>query len=213
MSRLWLPRRFPVGSLAFLAAIAAAPAATAQDPNRDPVAISVLGNDPHARHCGESVNNGEASGQVVDECTRALRYSRLTREAGIQLRIDRGVTYERLRQHDLALADFDSVLATDPHNPDALVNRGAALVQMQRYGDAIVALTDALSFGVKEPYKAYYNRGVAREALHDLQGAYDDYSTALQIRPNWVPANDEVARFIQGRREHLADVLNRPAQP
>jgi tetratricopeptide (TPR) repeat protein len=119
----------------------------------------------------------------------------------------------RRSQNDLALADLDGVLAADPRNAEALVNRGAALVQLRRFGEAISALTDALSYGVSEPYKAYYNRGAAREALGDLQGAYDDYSTALQIQPDWGPANAEVARFVRGRREHLADVLNHPATP
>jgi tetratricopeptide (TPR) repeat protein len=156
---------------------------------------------------------GDSSDRTVAECTSALHYARLSHDAQIELTINRGVTYLRRSQNDLALADLDWVLAADPRNAEALVNRGAVLVQMRRFGEAISALTDALSYGVSEPYKAYYNRGAAREALGDLQGAYDDYSTALQIQPDWGPANAEVARFVRGRREHLADVLNHPATP
>jgi tetratricopeptide (TPR) repeat protein len=76
-----------------------------------------------------------------------------------------------------------------------------------RHGQAIAAITEALGLGVQEPHKAYYNRGAAREALGDLRGAYEDYSTALEIQPDWGPANAELARFARNRRDHLATVL------
>jgi Tfp pilus assembly protein PilF len=66
---------------------------------------------------------------------------------------------------------------------------------------------------VREPHKAYLNRGVARENLGDLRGAYEDYSTALQIQPDWGPANAELARFARGRQEHLANVLGASQTP
>jgi hypothetical protein len=44
-------------------------------------------------------------------------------------------------------------------------------------------MTEALGLGVREPHKAYFNRGAAREALGDLRGAYEDYSTALKSSP------------------------------
>ena len=200
-------------SLAFLAVTAWEAPAFAQDPNADTRAVTVIGADTHARRCSDAVGAGDSSDRTVEECTRALHYARLSRDAQIELMVNRGVTYLRRGQNDLAMADLDWVITVDPRNAEALVNRGAALVQLRRFGEAISTLTDALSYGVSEPYKAYYNRGAAREALGDLQGAYDDYSTALQIQPDWGPANAEVARFVRGRREHLADVLNRPATP
>jgi len=213
MSRLWLPRRFPVVSLAFFAMAAWAAPSFAQDPNADTRAVTVIGADAHARKCSDAVARGDSSDKTVDECTRALHYSRLSHDVQIELLVNRGVTYLRRAQNDLALADLDGVIAMDARNAEAWVNRGAALVQLHRFGEAITSLTNALGYGVSEPYKAYYNRGAAREALGDLQGALDDYSTALEIQPDWGPANAEVARFVRGRREHLADVLGHPATP
>ena len=80
-------------------------------------------------------------------------------------------------------------------------------------GEAVAAITEALGLGVREPHKAYFNRGAAREALGDLRGAYEDYSTALEIQPDWGPANAELARFARARREHLADALGEPDTP
>src|SRR5262249_6140799 len=107
MSRLWLPRRFPVVSLALLAAIAWAAPASAQDPNADRRVVRVLGPAALARRCGEAVAAGDSSDRTVEECTRALHYARLTRDAQIELMINRGVTYLRRAQNDLAMADLD----------------------------------------------------------------------------------------------------------
>lgn len=210
MSRALLPRRFRhaiPAALVVVVAFAAPDVALAQN---DPRAVTVIGGDRHAQRCIEGVMAGDASDQLVDECTRALNYPHLTRAGEEQILIDRGVVHMRRHEGDAAIADFDAVMERNAHNAEARVNRGSALVQLGRYGPAIVDLTEALGMGVAEPHKAYYNRGVAREALGDLRGAYEDYNTALQIQPDWGPANAEVARFVRSRRDHLATVLNSP---
>lgn len=209
MGRAWLPRRFyaPVlATAAALAAVAAAPSAAAQI-NSDARAVTVIGTDAQARRCGERTAAGDASDATVEACTRALNYRRLTRDSQLQLLVNRGVTYLRRRESELALADFDAVIALAPRHGEAHLNRGATLVQLRQYGPAIAAITEALGLGVAEPHKAYFNRGIARENLRDLRGAYEDYTTALQIQPDWGPANAELARFARGRQEHLATVL------
>ena len=153
---------------------------------------------------------GVATDELVEECTRALAYPHLTRAGEEQILIDRGVVHMRRHEGDAAIADFDEVMRRNPRNAEARVNRGSALVQLQRYGPAIADLTEALGMGVSEPHKAYYNRGIAREALGDLRGAFEDYNTALQIQPDWGPANAEIARFVRTRRDHLATVLDNP---
>jgi tetratricopeptide (TPR) repeat protein len=193
--------------------LAAAPAAAAQDPHTDPRAVTVIGTDAQARRCGEQVARGDTSDATIALCTRALAYRRITRESTIQVLVNRGVTYLRRRENELALADFDAVVALAPRNGEAHLNRGATLVQLRQYGPAIAAITEALGLGVSEPHKAYFNRGIARESLGDLRGAYEDYSTALQIQPDWGPASAELARFARGRREHLATVLGESETP
>jgi tetratricopeptide (TPR) repeat protein len=210
MSRVRLPRRLWAAILALAAgaaALAAAPSAAAQD------AVTVIGYDAHARRCSENVMAGDSSDDTVQTCSRALEYRRITRDSRIQLLVNRGVTHMRRREGEAAVADFDAVIALAPQNAEAHLNRGAALVQMNQYGPAIAAITEALSLGVREPHKAYFNRAAAREALGDLRGAYEDYSTALQIQPDWGPANAELARFARGRREHLATILDGAATP
>jgi Tfp pilus assembly protein PilF len=217
MSRAWLPRRIVLGFQVTLAAIALTAfvnAASAQDPNTTSGSLSILGNDSRARACAALVAAGAATDAAIATCTSALGNPRLSAGGAIELHSDRGITYLRRQQGQEALADFEAALAIDPNNAEAHLNRGAALVQLHQPGPAVAEITQALSLGVREPEKAYYNRGAAREALGDLRGAYEDYSTALEIRPDWGPANAELARFVRGRREHLATILNQaPGTP
>ncbi|MFN3462779.1 MAG: tetratricopeptide repeat protein [Terricaulis sp.] len=204
MSRAWLPRRFSTAILAFAAAAAAAPFADlAMAQRSDPSAVTVVGRDPNARRCSDQVMRGDTSDATIDRCTEALGYRHLTQAAEVLLRINRGVTYMRRQENEQALQDFDAVLRIQPRHAEAQVNRGAALLQLRRYGPAIAAFTEALGLDVQEPYKAYFNRGVAREALGDYRGAYEDYNTALEIYPDWGPANAELQRFARQRRENL----------
>jgi tetratricopeptide (TPR) repeat protein len=204
MSRAWLPRRFSTAILALAAAAAAASfAGVAMAQRTDPSAVTVVGRDPNARRCSDQVMRGDTSDATITSCTEALGYRHLTQAAEVLLRINRGVTYMRRQENEQALLDFDAVLVIQPRHAEAQVNRGAALLQLRRYGPAIASFTEALGLGVQEPYKAYFNRGAAREALGDYRGAYEDYNTALEIYPDWGPANAELQRFARQRRENL----------
>jgi tetratricopeptide (TPR) repeat protein len=212
MSRAWLPRRFGLGIFAFAlgVAILAEPASAQRG---DPRAVTIIGGDAHAQRCVAGVAAGDSSDQTLASCTRAMRNPRLNEESETMLLINRGIVHLRRNDSEAAITDFDTVLEDDRRHAEARLNRAAALVQLERYGPAIAEITQALSLGVAEPHKAYFNRGVAREALGDLRGAYEDYSTALEIQPDWGPANAELARFVRTRRDHVATVLSDdPAQ-
>lgn len=211
MSRLRLPRRFAVFAIVLAGACFGAPLAGAQrSSSNDPRAVQVIGSDQHSRRCVTGVVSGGSDDATMDACNRALRQPRLGEDAEVQLLLNRGVAHLRRDENDAALADFDAVIEINRRQPEAYLNRGAALVQMGQPGPAVAAITEALSLGVTEPHKAYFNRGAAREALGDLRGAYEDYSTALEIQPDWGPANDELARFVRGRQAHLANILGEP---
>ena len=213
MSRAWLPRRLSAAihkPLAAAALVVVLPFAAATASAQDPRAVTTIGSDANIRRCSEAVVAGDSTDRTIEECTRALNYRRIDRATQLQLLINRGVTHMRRGENEPALADFDEVIRLDRRQAEAHLNRGAVLVQMRQHGPAIAAITEALGLGVREPHKAYFNRGAAREALGDLRGAYEDYSTALEIQPDWGPASAELARFARNRRDHLATVLNEP---
>ena len=187
-----------------LMAVSAASDALADD--RSPDARTIIGGDHNIDACQNAAAHNDLSDRAMGYCDTALR-ERLAENDRMILLVDRGILHTLRREGAPAIADFDAALVINPRNAEAHLDRGAALVQMGRPGPAVASLTTALSLGVREPHKAYYNRGVAREALGDLQGAYEDYTTALQIEPDWGPAESEIARFVRARQEHLASVL------
>jgi tetratricopeptide (TPR) repeat protein len=212
MSRHRLQRRLVLRLSAFTAclaialATAAAPGWDAAAQDRQAGARQVIGGFRNLAACGRRVGAGDFSDDALASCTRALS-EELGSADRVRVLINRGVTHLRRREGDEALADFDAAIELDPRQAEAHVNRGAALVMMHRPGPAVAALTQALSLGVSEPYKAYYNRGAAREALGDLRGAYEDFSTALEIHPDWAPAEVEIARFVHESHDRLAAAL------
>lgn len=212
MSRRPLPRRLAV-ALCAAALIGSGASAWAQSltPSSRLTTARTSYGTPHAVACGQFAVRGDASEQAVAECTMAIEHERLIRTDQAALLLNRGTIHIRRREGEAALADFEAVIAMMPRNPEAHLNKGAALILVGRPGPAVAAITEALSLGVSEPHKAYYNRGAAREALGDLRGAYEDYSTALEIQPDWGLASAELERFVRLRRERLASVVGSEA--
>jgi Tfp pilus assembly protein PilF len=194
----------------FVAAPAVARAADdapAERAERNKGASTVVGA-PYASLCAAAAAAGRSDDEAMAACDRAVSAERLSRANRLATLTNRGAVHLRRRAGEKALADFDAVIALDPKNGEVHINRGAALVMAGRPGPAVSAFTSALTLGVRDPHKAYFNRGAAREALGDVRGAYDDYTTALTIKPDWGPAEAELARFVRGRRDRLAAQLN-----
>lgn len=204
MSRAWLPRRLAAG-LAVLATACCCAAAAFADAG--PTVTILLDPTSHARACAEFASVLDRSDAAVARCNRAVRV-----ETGNEVNL--GITYInrgniRLArsEYTLALADFDAAIALNEANAEAHLNRGVALIAMEQFGAAVVALTEAVSLGVHEPHKAYYNRAAAREALGDFRGALEDYTTALAIEPDWGMADAEQQRLARVRSEQIAEHL------
>jgi tetratricopeptide (TPR) repeat protein len=211
MSRRRDPRRFRLALGAACLALAglALPAVgqTTRDARSSIAMRTMIGGHRDARACQQAAASERPDGLAIAACDRALSADPVTRRERAALLFARGVMRIRRQEERAALADFDAALAIMPEQAETHVNRAAALAALGDYGAAVAAITLALSYGVREPYKAYFNRGAAREALGDLRGALEDYSTALEIRPDWGRAEAEIARFARSRQERLAQVL------
>jgi len=205
-------QRRVLGALVGAAALAFAGVASAQG-STNPVAVIRMDASSHARACNDFAASGNRSDAALMRCGRALREEQDNRGNLVVTYMNRGNIYMARHEPALALADFDAVIELDEGNAEARLNKGVALVMMEQYGPAIRVLTEAVSLGVSEPHKAYYSRAAAREALGDLHGALDDYTTALEIRPDWGLADAEMQRLARLRRERLAQHLEEPSSP
>ena len=106
--------------------------------------------------------------------------------------------YLRLGMADYsgAVADADASLSIAPDLAAAQLNRGAGLIGLGRYQEALPSLEKAVALSSGNKLElAYYNRAIARENLGDIKGAYLDYKKASEIDPKFTPAQEQLARF------------------
>ncbi|MEL6258895.1 MAG: tetratricopeptide repeat protein [Pseudomonadota bacterium] len=160
------------------------------------VAQVVFNSDSDARRCFERAKFGStSSSDALETCNRALTAELLTREARAGTYVNRGILYLRAKEYDVALADFDAALKILPELGEAHLNRGGALVGLKRNRDAIEALNRAIQFESEDLHAAYFNRALAFEGLDELDAAYADLQTTLDLKPDFQPALLQIERF------------------
>ena len=133
--------------------------------------------------------------KAFDICSKALTDTEMSVRDRAATYVNRSVV--RLRVHDYsgALGDVDLSIARLPTIGEAYVNRGAALLNLNKPREALADLNKAITLGLDKVHLAYYNRGVAKEKLNDTRGAYDDYRKALELDPTFTMAAEELKRF------------------
>lgn len=152
-----------------------------------------------AQECSDAALKGRSDSHSVLACTTALEVENLNFRDRARTYVNRGVLQMRQRQFSAARADFDEAAGIDPQLGEAYVNRGASFVGEERYREGVEQIDKGLALGVKDPEKAWFNRGLANEGLGDLGAAYRDYSRAAELKPDWPAPKTELARFTVKR--------------
>jgi tetratricopeptide (TPR) repeat protein len=119
-------------------------------------------------------NYGEAIGNYSDYLDLKLSE---------EILFKRAVLYAELRQWELSLDDWDSVLILNPDNSDAMRNRGLSHFQLQDYKKAIRDFSNALTLD-QDPY-TYINRGYSYYLSGDSKSAIEDYNKGLPDLPDY----------------------------
>lgn len=152
-----------------------------------------------AKECSEAALDGRSDKASVLTCTTALETENLNFRDRARTFVNRGVLQMRQRDFTRARADFDTASKLDPNLGEAWVNRGAAYVGEKRYREGVDQIDRGLALGVKDPERAWFNRGLANEGLGDLNAAYRDYSRAAALKPDWAAPKTELTRFTVKR--------------
>jgi tetratricopeptide (TPR) repeat protein len=157
--------------------------------------VMVVGSSD-ARLCYESADS-ELMPSVSDirRCDVALRDDNLTPYETVATHVNRGILRLRRGLIDSAITDFDTAMRLDPNQPEAYLNKGAALIRRQNPTDAVQYFTVALEHNTSRPAIAHYGRGVAYEALGNLRGAYEEYRAASALAPTWSQPRQDLQRF------------------
>jgi Flp pilus assembly protein TadD len=173
--------------LAALIALGAASAAHAG-------ATTFLGSGA-ARECYLAAKAGASNSTDLNLCTLAIDTQAMNDRDLAATYTNRGVI--RLQRRDAANArtDFTTALKLRPDMGEAHVNLGAALIMLGDFNGGVAAIDKGLELKTDQAHDAYFNRGVAREQLGDMVGAYRDYSEAARLAPNWELPKQELARF------------------
>nr|WP_070959455.1 tetratricopeptide repeat protein [Hyphomonas sp. Mor2] len=146
--------------------------------------------------CYQKTKNNYTNFRAADEiCTRALREQVMNRQNRAATYVNRGVLRMREGQYDDALADYAKAIDLTPELGAAYLNRGAAHIYQRDFDLALAALDRAIELDSPDLFAAHYNRGIARENTGDVPGAYDDFVTALALKPGWSLAERQLARF------------------
>jgi tetratricopeptide (TPR) repeat protein len=157
--------------------------------------VMVLGSSD-ARLCYEAADS-PAMPLTSDmrRCDNALSNEGLSQYEMVATHVNRGILRLRRNMMDDAVADFDAAIAIDPNQPEAYLNKGAALIRRESPQEALQLFTVALEHNTSRPAVAHYGRAVANEVLGNVAAAYRDYQAASTLAPNWAEPRNELARF------------------
>jgi tetratricopeptide (TPR) repeat protein len=165
-------------------------------------AVTVLGNGP-AHGCFQFAEFGGNPADGMSDCNFALEQAVLTVRDRAATLVNRGILRARGNDDEGALADYNAGIALNGSLGEAYVDRGAVLIVMQRYDDALADLDKGISLGANRLQIAYYDRAIVDEALGNIRAAYEDYKKAVDIQPDFSLAAEQLARFRVVR--HSAD--------
>ena len=157
--------------------------------------VTIIGNGS-ARACYEAADSPLApDAGDLQVCDTALRDGGLTMHDVVATHVNRGILRLRQDQIDLALQDFDTAIRLDPTEPEAYLNKGAALMRTDNARDALPLFTASLERNTARPELAHFGRAMANETLGNVREAYNDYRRASELRPGWQEPLVELQRF------------------
>lgn len=137
-------------------------------------------------------NAGDQFATNTDDCDEALKSQAMSARDTMATYVNRGIILNRAGKLDEALADFDWALSRDETLAEAYLNRGNTYYLMRRYDEALGDYETSLKHDLTKAHVAWYNIGLAYEAKKDAVKANDAYRTALEINPDFGPAQKKL---------------------
>ena len=157
--------------------------------------VMVVGSS-NARLCYEAADSPlNPAIRDIRRCDDALLHETLSQYETVATHVNRGILRLRRGMVDEAIGDFDRAMTLDPQQPEAYLNKGAALLQRQNASEALQLFTVALERETSRPAIAHYGRAIANEQLGNVREAYEDYQAASLLAPDWADPRTELQRF------------------
>jgi tetratricopeptide (TPR) repeat protein len=132
---------------------------------------------------------------AIGACDDALKSEQMDRKDMASTWVNRGILEMSRERYKNARGNFKEALYLIPKLPEAHVDMGSALINLQQYAEGAKETELGLQLGSHEPERGYYNLGIAYEEMGDLQKAYDSFRHASQLAPGWEDPQKQMARF------------------
>jgi tetratricopeptide (TPR) repeat protein len=168
--------------------------------NAAQAAVTVLGNSI-ARACYENAEFGGDAREGLRICILALDETATTMRDRAATLINLGIVQSRNDDAEGAMSSYNRGLRIDPTLGEGYVDRGAAELVLKDYRAALGDFDRGLQLNANKPEIAYYDRAIANEALGNIRDAYIDYKKAVELRPDFALASQQLSRFKVVRRK------------
>jgi len=157
--------------------------------------VAVIGSSS-ARLCYEAADAlVRPTPRELVRCDEALDEAGISHHDYVASFVNRGIVRLRRGLIEESIADFDRAMALDPNQPEAYLNKGAALIQRNDMQGALPLFTVALERHTNRPAVAHFGRAIANETLGNVAAAYHDYRRASELDPDWADPRTELRRF------------------
>ncbi len=159
-------------------------------------AVTVIGGGL-ARDCYEAVEYNKVQiTKAVEVCNLALETEQMRVVDKAATLTNRGILLMRQGNNSRALNDYQRAIDLVPELQQAKVNLGAALYNLKRYPEAMTALNEGVKTeSLDARAVGFYNRGLTHEKLGNVQLAYEDFRSAVLLKPDFQQASAQLARF------------------
>ncbi|MDZ4760585.1 MAG: tetratricopeptide repeat protein [Alphaproteobacteria bacterium] len=159
-------------------------------------AVTVIGGGM-AQECYQAVEFSRISTtKALELCDLSLMQENLRRKDRAATLVNRGILHMRDGRFQRALDDYERSLDLQPNLLEAKVNVGAALYGLKRYEEAMVALNEGIGTeSLNARAVGFYNRALCHERLGDVTAAYLDFRSALEAKPDFELAAEQLKRF------------------
>lgn len=163
-------------------------------------------------HCFSAIyalNEGRLD-EAIELYSRCLEEGNLSESNRVVAYNDRGNAYGKKGMYELALEDFNAVIALRPNDPDAWYNRGLTHKRLGRLGQALVDYSKAIELNGRYA-KAYNNRGTILGEQGEFVRALADFDKAIAIDGKDASAwfNRGLAHYSLGQYEEAASDLEK----
>jgi len=132
---------------------------------------------------------------AIGACDDALKSAQMNRIDMASTWVNRGILEMSRERYKNARGNFKEALNLLPKLPEAHVDMGSALINLQQFAEGAKETELGLSLGSHEPERGYYNLGIAYEELGDLQKSYENFRRASELAPDWEDPRKQMARF------------------